>query len=208
VEAALRPWNKLLQVLLRLASACSGASKELQRYELAGSGDLAVPDLVGFSSFPSLVSVGICTDVGFSGESLGRYVYRAEKSGWLLFPTCSGGLVPLWVVSSSGEPGLLAVLKVPDSLSPVDVMAGGHLVQPRRSATIEHVDVFGVLLLVATKICDVSSSGWRSASSCKHCGSPLHLLVRQERIVWLLRPPAAKTTGRILQGLSCNFSFL
>ena len=101
MEAALHPWNKLLQPLLRLAGACSGASKELQRYELAGSGDL--------------------------------------------------------VVSLSGEPGLLAVVEVPDSLSPSDAMAGGHLVQPGRSATIEHVDVFGVLLLVATKICDVSS---------------------------------------------------
>ena len=101
MEASLHPWNKLLQPLLRLAGACSGASKELQRYELAGSGDL--------------------------------------------------------VVSLSGEPGLLAVVEVPDSLSPGDAMAGGRLVQPGRSATIEHVDVFGVLLLVATKICDVSS---------------------------------------------------
>ena len=101
MEVALRPWNKLLRILVLLAGACSGAREELQRYELVGSGDL--------------------------------------------------------VVSSSGEPGLLAVVEVPDSLSPGDAMAGGRLVQPGRSATIEHVDVFGVLLLVATKICDVSS---------------------------------------------------
>jgi hypothetical protein len=109
VEATLHPWNKLLQLLLRLAGACSGASEELQRCEL----------VIMFSSCPSLISVSICTsDAGFSG-SLGRYVYqRAEKSGWLLFPTCSGGLVPIWVVPSSGELGLLAILEAPDSLSP------------------------------------------------------------------------------------------
>jgi len=93
-------------------------------------------------------------DAGFLVDSLGRYVYqRAEKSGWILFSTCSGGLVPLRVVSSSGEPGLLAVLEAPDSLSPGDAMAGGHLLQPGHSVIIEHVNVFGVLLLVATKKC-------------------------------------------------------
>ena len=111
-------------------------------------------------------------------------------------------------MSSSGEPGLLEVLEAPHSLSLDDAMAGGHLVQPWRSVTIEQVDVFGVLFLVATKNFDVSSSGWRSASSCKYGVSPLYLLVRRERVVWLLRPPTKKRTGRILQGLSCNFSFL
>jgi hypothetical protein len=64
-----------------------------------------------------------------------------------LFPTCSGGLVPLWVVPSSGELGLLAILEAPDSLSPGDAMASGHLVQPGRSAIIEHVNVFGCAAL-------------------------------------------------------------
>ena len=87
----MRPRDKLLQ-LLCVAGACSSASEELQRYELARSRDLAALDLVGFSFYPSLVSVDICIDAGFSSESLGRHVYQhAEKSGWLLFPTYSGG---------------------------------------------------------------------------------------------------------------------
>jgi hypothetical protein len=122
-----------------------------------------------------------------------------------LVPTCSGGLFPLRVESSSGELGSLAILEASDSLAPGDVMAGGYLVQPGHSTSRKHIDV---LLLVAMKNCDVSSSGWSLASSCTLGVSPLQPLVRRELVEWLLRPPVAKTTGRILQRLSCNISFL
>nr|TKV93083.1 hypothetical protein SEVIR_9G203000v2 [Setaria viridis] len=96
-------------------------------------------------------------------RSLRRYVYQhAEKSGWILSPTCFGGLLPLRVVLLSGEPGPLVVLEVPDPLTPRDAMADGHL------------------LLLRHSMC----------------------------VVWLLRSPAMRMTGRILQGLGCNFSFL
>jgi hypothetical protein len=58
-------------------------------------------------------------------------------------------LFDIRVVSFYGESGLLVAFEVPDPLSPGDVMAGGHLLQPGRSASIQHVDVFGVRLLVA-----------------------------------------------------------
>ena len=153
----------------------SGASEGLLRHKLAGSGDLlAASDLVGSS--PSLVSFEIGTgDAGLSDGILGRYVYqRSKKSGWLLVPTCSGGLFPLRVESSSGELGSLAILEALDSLSPGDVMAGGYLVQRGRSASRKHIDV---LLLVAMKNCDVSSLGRSSASSCTLGVSPLQPLV-------------------------------
>jgi hypothetical protein len=38
----------------------------------------------------------------------------------------------------------MAAFEAPDPLSPGDVMAGGHLLPPGRSASIQHVDVFGV----------------------------------------------------------------
>ena len=80
------------------------------------------------------------------------FVYRLiEKPGWCLVPTFFGGFVPLRVVSFSGESGLLAAFEALDPLSLGDVMAGGHLLQPGRSVSIQHVDVFGVWLLVASK---------------------------------------------------------
>lgn len=111
------------------------------RCELAGSGDLEfASDLVEFSSSPFLVSVS--GDACLSNGSPGRYVYqRTEKSGWILFPNCFGGFVPLQVVSSSGEPRLLVVFEALDPWSPGNVMADSHLLQLGRSAIIEHVDV-------------------------------------------------------------------
>jgi hypothetical protein len=79
-----------------------------------------------------------------------------------------------------------------DPLSPDDVMASGHLLQPVRSVSIQHVNVFGMRLLVASKNCEAPSSGRRSASS----------------YTWLLRSSTTRTTGRILQWLGCNFCFL
>ena len=80
------------------------------------------------------------------------FVYQlAEKPGWGLVPIFFGGFVPLRVVSFSDESGLLAAFETPDPSSPSDVMAGGHLLQPGRSVSIQHVDVFGVWLLVASK---------------------------------------------------------
>jgi hypothetical protein len=40
----------------------------------------------------------------------------------------------------------MAAFEAPDPLSLGDVMVGGHLLQPGRSASIQHVDVFGVRL--------------------------------------------------------------
>jgi hypothetical protein len=121
------------------------------------------------------------------------FVYQlAEKPGWCLVPTFYGGFVPLQVVSLSGESGLLAAFEAPDPWFFGDVMATGHLLRPGCSTSIQHVDVFGVRLLVASKNYEVPSSGRRLASSC----------------TWLLRSPATRTTDRILQGLSSNFCFL
>ncbi|KAJ1289312.1 hypothetical protein BS78_02G154600, partial [Paspalum vaginatum] len=69
-----------------------------------------------------------------------------EESGWSLVPTCFGGFLPLRVVPSSGELGLLLVFKAPDPLSPGDAMAGGHL-QPARSA----ISVIWLLRLPVTR---------------------------------------------------------
>ena len=114
-------------------------------------------------------------------------VYQlGQEPSWSLVPTCFGGFLSLRVVSSSGESGWLLVLEASDPLSPGDVMAGGHL-QPGRSASLVHVDVIGVLLMEAFKNSEVSSSGWRSASS-----------------RWLLRLPMTGKT-RSLQGLDCFF---
>jgi hypothetical protein len=154
---------------------------------------------------PSVVTFGVVADVDsryllltLCAVGMGPnllpwlgFVYQlVEKPGWCLVPTF-GGFVPLRIVSFSGESGLLVAFEAPDLLSPGDVMAGGHLLQLGRSASIEHVDVFGVRLLVASKNCEVPSSGRRSASSC----------------TWLLRSPMTRMTGRILQGPSCKFFF-
>ena len=117
-----------------------------------------------------------------------------------MFPTCSGGLVPLWIVLSSDEPGLLAVLEAPDSLSPGDAMAGGHLVQPGHSATIEHVNVFSVLLLVGVEV------GFKLQV---RCVSPSFGATGARLVA---APTAGGENGREdlarTKSLSCNFSFL
>ena len=98
MEETLLRWNKFLQPLLRLAGSGSGPSEELECY-----------DLVGFAC-PSLISV----DVGIGGGSR-RYAYQlvTEKSGWILLPTCLGGSVTRWVVSSFGEPEFWVDLVMP-----------------------------------------------------------------------------------------------
>jgi hypothetical protein len=109
------------------------------------------------------------------------------RSGWFSFPT-SGGLLSLPGVSSSGVPGLLVV----EALDPSffgDAMATGHLPRPGRLAITKHVSISDVLLLVPLKTFDVPSSARWSASR------------------RLFRPSAARTTGRVLQGSGCNFSF-
>ena len=119
-----------------------------------------------------------------------------EKSGWALVPTSIGGFVPLWgfiplwVVQSSGLSELLVILEEPDLWPSGDAMASGHLL-PGRSVVLRHVDIIDMLLMVALENCDVSSSERGSAS-----GSG-----------WL-RSPVTRTTGRFLQGQSCNFFYL
>jgi hypothetical protein len=128
----------------------------------------------------------------FSGDELGRYVYRfAVQPGWILPTTYFGGLIPLLGVLSSGVWGLLVLLEAPNPFSFGDVMAACHLFRPARSMAIKCADAFVILLLVPCKNC-VYSSGRRSASSSK----------------WL-QPLATRTTGRMtVQGLCCNFFFL
>jgi hypothetical protein len=62
----------------------------------------------------------------------------------------------------------MAAFEAPNPLSPGDVMVGGHLLQPGRSASIQHVDVFGVQLAGIKKNYEVPSSG-------KEVGFKLHL---------------------------------
>ncbi|CAN6320573.1 unnamed protein product [Urochloa humidicola] len=146
----------------------------------------ALPVLV---SLRSIVDIGVHGGVGVEGVSVRFVCQLVEKSGWILSTTCLSGFFPLWVVLLSGESGLLEAMEATDLLTPGDVMAFGHF-QPGRSLTKEHVDEFEVLLVEAIKTCDVPSSEWRSASSSG----------------WL-RSPVTRATGRILQGLVCNFYF-
>jgi len=133
---------------------------------------------------PSLISV----DVGVGGGS-GRYVYQlvTEKSGWFLLPTCLGGSVLRWVVSSFGEPEFWVDLVAPALWFLDEVMVDGHLLLGC-SAFLRYVDDFDILLLEAIKNY-VSSSVRGTASSC-----------------WKLSSPVTRTTGVFLQGLSCIFS--
>jgi hypothetical protein len=82
------------------------------------------------------------------------------------------------------------ILEAPDLWPSGDAMASGHLL-PGRSAVLRHVDVLDMLLMVALENCDVSLSERGSTS-----GSS-----------WL-RSPVTRTTGRFLQGQSCNFLFI
>jgi len=145
---------------------------------------------------------------GFFGDVAVRYVYSyLEKSGWSLIPTCFGGLCSLRVYSSSGDSGSPANLEAAETMSPDDVMATGHLLQPERSTIPVHIDNFDVLILMATEEYEVSSLGWSSVSSCKLDVFPLQLRVRWELVGWLPRTPMTKSTGKTLQGLSCIFPF-
>ena len=135
MEETLLRWNKFLQPLLRLAGSGFGPSEELECY-----------DLIGFAC-PSLISV----DVGVGGGS-GRYAYQlvTEKPGWFLLPTCLGGSIPCWVVSSFGEPEFWVDLVAPALWFLDEVMADGHLLLGR-SAFLRYVDDFDILLLEAIK---------------------------------------------------------
>ena len=172
MEETLLRWNKFLQPLLRLAGSGFGPSEELECY-----------DLIGFAC-PSLISV----DVGIGGGS-GRYAYQlvTEKPGWFLLPTCLGGLVLRWVVSSFGEPEFWVDLVAPALWFLGEVMADGHL-QPGHSMFLRYVDDFDILLLEAIKNY-VSSSARGRTSSC-----------------WKLRSPVTRAAGLFLQELSCIFS--
>jgi hypothetical protein len=120
VEAALRLWNKGLQLLLHCTGDSSGASDELLRYEHPRSGALVLaPDLVGFFC-PFLVFVVVAR---LFGDGLGRYVYQLEvKSGWSSVPTCFCGSVPLQGDLSSSELGFLSFFEASDSSLPGDAI--------------------------------------------------------------------------------------
>lgn len=115
----------------------------------------------------------------------GMFYQLGLKSGWSSIPTSFGGSVPLQGELSSGKLGFLSVFEASDSLLLGDAVVGGHLLWPGRSTSIVHVR-FDMLLKTATKNY-VSSPQRMSASS-----SALQL-------------PAARKTGRALQGLECNF---
>ena len=127
-------------------------------------------------------------DVDLASVDLWSLVYQHEKSGWFSFPTAGGFPSTAWGGSSSGVPGLL-VIEAPDPLLSGDVMAFGHLIRPVHSALIGHVGVPNVLFMVPLKISYILHRE----------GGRLH--GRQ------LRPSATGTTGRILQGLSCNLFY-
>jgi hypothetical protein len=152
--------------------------------------------------FPDIASGGnirscfLLISVGAGGRFV-RYINQlAQIPGWALVPTSTGGsaplrgFIPLWVVPSSGTSELLVILDAPDLWPSGDAMASGHLL-PGRSAVLRHVDVFNMLLMVALENCVVSWSERGSAS-----GSS-----------WL-RSPVSRTTGRFLEGQSCNFLFI
>ena len=146
------------------------------------------------------ISGDCCVGGGTFEDVAVRYVYSyLEKLGWSLILTCFDGLSSLWVYSSSGDSGSPANLEVANPMSPDDVMATSHLLQPERSTIPVHIDNFDVLLLMATEKYEVSSSGWSSTSSCKLDVFPLNLLVRWELVGWLPRTPMTKTTGKTLQ---------
>jgi hypothetical protein len=135
---------------------------------------------------PSLVPVG---GADLTDDELGRYAYQlvTEKSGWILLPTCSGGLVTGWVVSSPVDSRFLADLGVPVLWSSGEVMVDRHL-QPGRSACLRYVDAFNILLFEAIKK-SICSSERGMTSSCRR-----------------LRSSVTRTTGIFLQGLACKFS--
>ena len=116
-----------------------------------------------------------------AGVDLWSLVYQHEKSGWFSFPTAGGFPPTAWGGSSSGVPGLL-VIEAPDPLLSGDV-------RPVRSASTGHIGVPNVLFMVPLEISDIL----------RREGGRLH--GRQ------LRPSATGTTGRILQGLSCNLFY-
>jgi hypothetical protein len=156
------------------------------------------PSGLGFRR-PVLLSLqSISGDCSVGGGSFGdvavRYVYSyLEKSGWSLIPTCFGGLCSLRVYSSSGDSGSPANLEAAEPMSPDDVMATGHLLQPERSTIPVHIDNFDVLILMVTEEYEVSSLGWSSVSSCKLDVFPLQLRVRWELVGWLPRTPMMKS---------------
>jgi hypothetical protein len=128
-----------------------------------------------------------------SGDGAVRYVFSyLEKSGWSL---------PFGVVSSLVAWRSPTRLEAPDLLSLGDGLLG--------RATIQLcIGFFGVPIDVAFKVyvasSEVPSSSWELASSCSF-GAPLFVRRRVER---RLRWPALKMTGKVLQGLGCNFTFI
>ena len=124
-----------------------------------------------------------------AGDGGTRFVYQlVEMPGWVLFPTFFGGSATLRGDSSSGVLGCMAFHAVSDSSQSGEMMALSHLfLQSGRSVGSKHVGL-DLLLKTASKLF-ASSSGRRSASSD------------------MLRSPAARRTGRNLQGLGCNFIF-
>ena len=124
-----------------------------------------------------------------AGDGGTRFVYQlVEMPGWVLYPTFFGGSATLRGDSSSGVLGCMAFHAASDSSQSGEVMALCHLfLQPDRSAGSKQVGL-DLLLKTASKLF-ASSSGRRSASSD------------------MLRSPAARGTGRNLQGLGCNFIF-
>ena len=107
-------------------------------FDACGFGAADIPNNLGDGVVSSLFL--LCYVRTINGTSGVRCSFRAaddisssrlyqpiEVSSWSLVPTCFGGFLPLWIVPSSGEPGLLLVLMASDPLSPDDVMADGHL---------------------------------------------------------------------------------
>jgi len=204
VEAALRPWNKILQPFFHLAGVRSGSGDRLVWCILAGSS--RVPLDLGEFFCPFFVFSGVdAVVVANSCEATGRFIYHFPKDsgGWFLC-NCLGGLSPLSVALSSGDFELPAVLVATNPKFLGDKMAGGHLFLLVRLVDLRHVDDFDVLLGEVVKNF-VSSSRWALASSCNLDGFILQPLVRRWIVEGRLLTPVTKTTRRPLGGPKCNF---
>ena len=53
-------------------------------------------------------------------------------------------------------------------------MAGGHILQPGRSTSLQHVDALDMRFMVASKNCEELSSGRGSASSYRLLGDEVN----------------------------------
>ena len=85
-------------------------------------------------------------------RNFGRYVYQlVEKPGWVWIPPSSVILLPFRLYLSPVSQGCWWPLRRQIPYFIDDVMAGGHILQPGRSISLQHVDALDMRLMVASK---------------------------------------------------------